>query len=54
MVTSAKWGNFRGCIPADHLREVGQPGLSGPRSSTGFDHLSFYRSIAFDLASQGF
>ena len=53
-VTSAKWGEFRGCIPADHLDEVGQPKHDAPDEHTGFDHLRFYRNVAFDLASNGF
>jgi len=53
-VESAKWGNFRGCIPADHLDEVGQVGHHGKLRWTGFDHLRFYRNVAFDLAAQGF
>lgn len=53
-VESAKWGRFRGCIPADHLDEVGQPRHDGPVSTTGFDHLRFYRNIAFELAEMGF
>jgi triacylglycerol lipase len=54
MVSSAKWGNFRGCIPGDHLREVGQVKKVGPDARTGFDHLPFYRTLAFDLAARGF
>lgn len=53
-VSSAKWGRFRGCIPADHLDEVGQVKDSGADPHTGFDHLRFYRNLAFDLAAQGF
>jgi triacylglycerol lipase len=49
-VLSAKWGRFMGCIPADHLDEVGQPGHSGPNKWTGFDHLRFYRNVAYGLA----
>ena len=53
-VESAKWGEFQGCIPADHLDEVGQPGDVGPNRRTGFDHLRFYRNVAFGLARKGF
>jgi triacylglycerol lipase len=53
-VESAKWGNFRGCFPADHLDEVGQPRRAGMDRRTGFDHLRFYRSVAFDLAARGY
>jgi triacylglycerol lipase len=53
-VASAKWGNFRGCIPADHLDEVGQVADRGQDRRTGFDHLRFYRTVAFDLAARGY
>lgn len=32
-VKDAKWGNFQGCIVADHLDEVGQPSKDGPIST---------------------
>lgn len=49
LVSSAKWGKFRGCIPADHMDEVGQH--LGPTTSlwSRFDHIRFYRRIAFGL-----
>jgi triacylglycerol lipase len=47
-VESAKWGKFMGCIPADHLDEVGQPKDNG-NPLTGFDHLVFYRQVASSL-----
>lgn len=53
-IASAKWGNFRGCIPADHLDQVGQIGDEEPDEDTGFDHIRFYRNLAFDLAERGF
>lgn len=53
-VESAKWGNFRGCIAADHLDEVGQPRHDGRSFKTGFEHRRFYRNLAFDLAKRGF
>lgn len=53
-VTSAKWGAFRGCIPADHLDEVGQVKDDGADENTGFDHVRFYRNLLFDLAENGF
>ncbi|AKU98574.1 Lipase precursor [Labilithrix luteola] len=48
-VESAKWGKFMGCIPADHLDEVGQPKHDSPDSWTGFDHLTFYRRLVSKL-----
>ncbi|MFO0674932.1 MAG: triacylglycerol lipase [Polyangiaceae bacterium] len=50
-VTSAKWGNFRGCIPADHLDEVGS---STGVSATGVDYVAFYRDVVTDLAGRGY
>lgn len=52
-VESARWGRFMGCVPADHAREVGQFQLDGPNRRTGFDHVRFYRDLAFDLAARG-
>jgi len=51
-VESAKWGTFRGCVPADHLDEVGQINDSGMSKRTGFDHIAFYRTMAFELATR--
>jgi triacylglycerol lipase len=55
-VASAKWGNFRGCLPADHLDLVGQPAAQHASISTrtGFDHRAFYRVMAHELAEQGY
>ena len=47
-VASAKWGTFRGCMPADHIDEVG---ASPVRS---FDHVRFLRNRAFELAAERF
>lgn len=52
-VASAKHGTFRGCIPADHMDEVGQV-QDTYNTATGFSHLRFYRNVAFELASKGF
>ena len=52
-VESAKWGTFHGCIPADHLDEVGYE-KEGPDPRTGFDHLAFYRDVAAGLRARGF
>jgi triacylglycerol lipase len=53
-VDSARWGDFRGCVRADHLDEVGQLRHDHPDRRTGFDHLALYRTIAQDLAVAGF
>jgi triacylglycerol lipase len=49
MVEHAKWGKFMGCIPADHLDEVGQPHHDRPSLFGGFDHVDFYRRLASSL-----
>ncbi len=51
-VASSRWGEFQGCIPGDHLDEVGQLG-GEPDPDTGFDHLRFYRNIAYGLSARG-
>ncbi len=52
-VPSAQWGRFLGCIPADHLDQMGQllgdlPGLANP-----FRHRVFYADLVGWLRSQG-
>ncbi len=52
-VPSARFGRFLGCIPADHLDEMGQllgdlPGLANP-----FRHRAFYRDLVGWLRAQG-
>ncbi|MCP4499632.1 MAG: alpha/beta fold hydrolase [Deltaproteobacteria bacterium] len=42
---SMKWGMFLGCIPADHLDEIGQIADLLPGTISGFDHLLFYRDL---------
>ncbi len=53
-VASARWGEFRGCVAADHYDVVGQIGHSTRDPLTGFDAASFYRYVASDLATRGF
>jgi triacylglycerol lipase len=53
-VASAKWGEFRGCVRADHADEVGQIEDVSPDPDTGFDHLEFYEFLADDVARRGF
>ena len=53
-IESAKWGDFQGCIPADHLDQVGQIDDEGPDEHTGFDHVRFYRNLAYRLQARGF
>jgi triacylglycerol lipase len=52
-VRDAKRGRFLGCIPADHLDEVGQLFGDGPGLFNDWDHLAFYRDLARYLRDQG-
>ena len=52
-VDSAKWGHFRGCIPADHYHVIGQLRRSVKDVYTGFDAARFYGWLANDLAGRG-
>ncbi len=54
LVSSAKWGNFRGCIPADHADEIGVFSREPLDKHSGFDFVRFHRNVAFDLAARGF
>ena len=49
-VQSAKWGTFQQCVPADHLKEVGQLGAS----ASSFDHLQLFRDIVARVRTAGF
>jgi len=52
-VESAKWGTFMQCIPADHLKEVGQLNIDGQNLQT-FDHKAFYRQVVRRIRQRGF
>ncbi len=52
-VTSAKWGQFRGCVPADHMEQLGQKNLPDANVQNGFDVARFYANVAGDLARRG-
>ena len=53
-VSSAKWGTFLGCIPADHMDEIGH--LFGDRPGLGnnWDYLQFYIDLAAWIRDQGY
>jgi triacylglycerol esterase/lipase EstA (alpha/beta hydrolase family) len=53
-VQSSKWGKFLGCVPADHLDEVGQIGHLFPDLISGFSHKELYRKIVAELRKDGF
>ena len=52
-VASAKWGEFQGCVPADHYDVIGELGHSTRDPATGFDAPLFYRFVAESLAGKG-
>jgi triacylglycerol lipase len=52
-VEEAKWGTFLGCVPADHLDEVGQLLGDDPGDGNSWDYLEYYRSTVAFLRSQG-
>ena len=53
-VTSARWGTFLGCYPADHFDEVGQIAHQGPDLFSGFDHIALYRDLVRRVRDDGF
>lgn len=53
-VASARWGRFRGCVPMDHMEQLGQRNLPDVNVRTGYDVARFYAEIAADLAQGGF
>jgi triacylglycerol lipase len=48
-VESSKWGVFQQCVPADHLKEVGQLGAA----ASGFDHLQLFRDVVSRIRDAG-
>lgn len=47
---SAKWGDFRGVIRADHAELVGWSiGFANPGYGRPFDHLAFYRQVMKEI-----
>ena len=52
-IESAKWGEFQGCLPADHYDVVGELGHTTRDPNTGFDAPGFWVWVAADLAGRG-
>ncbi len=50
---SSRHGIFLGCIPADHLDEVGQLIGDGPGLFNDFDHYTFYRELVAYIRARG-
>jgi triacylglycerol lipase len=53
-VASTRWGRFRGCVPADHMEQLGQRSIPDVNVRTGFDVARFYANVAGDLRARGF
>lgn len=53
-VKDARWGTFLGCVPADHLDEVGQLFGDSPGLGNSFKHKPLYVELVKYLRAQGF
>lgn len=53
-VTSAKYGTFLGCIPADHLDQIGQILGQPPGLFNSFDHKEFWVGVVGYLRGLGY
>jgi triacylglycerol lipase len=53
-VDSAKWGEFLGCVPADHFDEIGHLFGDSPGLGNSFDYLSFYTQLVRLLRDRGY
>jgi triacylglycerol lipase len=53
-VVDARWGHFWGCVPADHLDQVGQLFGDGPGSGNDWDYLEFYSKLVARVRLQGY
>jgi len=53
-VKDARWGTFLGCVPADHLDEVGQLFGDSPGLGNSFKHKELYVELVKYLRTQGF
>jgi triacylglycerol lipase len=49
----ARWGEFLGCLPADHLDMIGQLLGDGPGWPNDWDYASFYVSLVEYLRDKG-
>jgi len=53
-VVDAKRGEFWGCLPADHLDEVGQLFGDSPGLGNNWKHQEFYAAVIAELRKRGF
>lgn len=52
-VSSAKWGTFLGCLPADHLDEIGHLIGDNPGFGNQFDHKDLFVDLIAYLRARG-
>ena len=50
----ARWGEYWGCLPADHVDEVGQILGQGPGLGNSWKYLDFYTQIIAYMRSRGY
>lgn len=53
-VVDSKRGKFWGCLPVDHLDEVGQLLGDSPGIGNSWDHKAFYADVVAELRKRGF
>lgn len=53
-VMDAKRGEFWGCVPADHMDEIGQLFGDDPGFTNPFDHQKLFLALVVELRSRGF
>jgi len=51
--TDMRWGEFCGCVPGDHLDEIGQLFGDSPGGFNDFDHYQFYRDLVAYIRATG-
>lgn len=52
--SEARWGTFLGCLPADHVDQVGQFLGDPPGLGNGWNHFQFFRDLVAFLRDEGF
>lgn len=53
-VVDSKRGEFWGCLPADHLDEIGQLFGDSPGLGNSWEYQAFYASVIAELRKRGF
>lgn len=53
-VVDARWGDFLGCVPADHMDMIGQLFGDNPGFGNPWDHRQFYQDLVSLLRDKGF